>query len=219
MGEPRRAVRRAGVHSKRQCQWAAMFCAADAQNSAQTRRPPRIAPFALCTGLRPTCECFVSSDLSEDEAQTSPILEAPLGIENALERANYVRHEHLFNGQGGGLSRCWRQDASAPRPRRPPQAGTRTVRASGLFQAMLQLPQEVERSVGGGFPELILGHTIALDPTPDRECHFRRACGTARYAYNCGLAEWQRMHTAGERPSMQLSSSAGMRITKRSCRG
>jgi hypothetical protein len=86
-------------------------------------------------------------------------------------------------------------------------------------KAMLQLPQEVERSVGGRFPELILGHTIALDPTPDQECDFRRACGTARYAYNCGLAEWQRMHTAGERPSMQLSSSAGMRITKRSCRG
>ena len=30
----------------------------------------------------------------------------------------------------------------------------------------------------------------------------RRACGTARYAYNWGLAEWQRMREAGEKPSM-----------------
>jgi hypothetical protein len=69
--------------------------------------------------------------------------------------------------------------------------------------AMLQLPQEVERSVGRRCPELILGHTITLGPTPDQECHLRRACGTARYAYNWGLAERQRMHTAGERPSMR----------------
>jgi hypothetical protein len=51
---------------------------------------------------------------------------------------------------------------------------------------LAQLPQEVERSVGRGRPELILGHTIALNPTPDQECHLRRACSTARYAYNRG---------------------------------
>lgn len=49
---------------------------------------------------------------------------------------------------------------------------------------------------------MILGHTIALDPTPEQAAHFRRACGTSRYAYNWGLAEWQRMHRAGEKPSM-----------------
>ena len=49
---------------------------------------------------------------------------------------------------------------------------------------------------------MILGHTIAIDPTAEQSAHFRRACGTARYAYNWGLAEWQRMHKAGEKPSM-----------------
>jgi len=49
---------------------------------------------------------------------------------------------------------------------------------------------------------VILGHTIALDPTPEQASHFRRACGTARYAYNWGLAEWQRLYKSGNKPSM-----------------
>jgi putative transposase len=48
---------------------------------------------------------------------------------------------------------------------------------------------------------VILGHTIALDPTPEQMVYFRRACGTARYAYNWGLAEWERMYKVGEKPS------------------
>lgn len=48
---------------------------------------------------------------------------------------------------------------------------------------------------------MILGHTIALDTTAAHEAHFRRACGTARFAYNWALAEWQRAHAAGERPN------------------
>ena len=48
---------------------------------------------------------------------------------------------------------------------------------------------------------MILGHSIALDPTEAQEAYFRRACGTARYAYNWALAEWKRMHEAGEKPS------------------
>ncbi len=55
---------------------------------------------------------------------------------------------------------------------------------------------------------MILGHTIALDTTAAHEAHFRRACGTARYAYNWGLAEWQRMHAAGEKPSAQKIKAA-----------
>jgi putative transposase len=51
---------------------------------------------------------------------------------------------------------------------------------------------------------VILGHTIALDPTPREQAYFRRACGTARFAYNWGLAEWRRTHAAGEKPSMAL---------------
>jgi putative transposase len=54
---------------------------------------------------------------------------------------------------------------------------------------------------------MILGHTIALDPTPEQAAHFRRACGTARFAYNWGLAEWQRMREAGEKPSMAAVKS------------
>lgn len=50
---------------------------------------------------------------------------------------------------------------------------------------------------------MILGHAIALDPTPEQAAHFRRACGTARFAYNWGLAEWKRMHEAGEKPSAE----------------
>lgn len=48
---------------------------------------------------------------------------------------------------------------------------------------------------------MILGHTIALDATEAQEAHFRRACGVARFAWNWGLAEWNRMHAAGEKPS------------------
>jgi putative transposase len=51
---------------------------------------------------------------------------------------------------------------------------------------------------------VILGHQIALDPTHQQAVHCRRACGTARYAYNWGLAEWQRIGAAGEKPSMAV---------------
>jgi hypothetical protein len=40
--------------------------------------------------------------------------------------------------------------------------------------------------------KVILGHTIARGPMLDQASHFRRACGTKRYAFNWGLAEWQR---------------------------
>ena len=48
---------------------------------------------------------------------------------------------------------------------------------------------------------MILAHVIALDPTAKQAEHFSRACGTARLAYNWALAEWGRMHKAGEKPS------------------
>ena len=50
---------------------------------------------------------------------------------------------------------------------------------------------------------MILGHAIALDPTDAQAAHFRRACGVARFAWNWSLAEWKRMHEAGEKPSAQ----------------
>lgn len=55
---------------------------------------------------------------------------------------------------------------------------------------------------------MILGHVIALDPTPEQKAYFRRACGTARYAYNWGLDEWRRMHQAGEKPSANKVKAA-----------
>jgi len=47
----------------------------------------------------------------------------------------------------------------------------------------------------------ILAHKIALDPNQDQEVYFRCACGTARFAYNWALAEWQRQYKAGEKPT------------------
>jgi putative transposase len=46
-----------------------------------------------------------------------------------------------------------------------------------------------------------LAHRVRLDPTPTQQEYFRRACGVARFAYNWALAEWQRQHAAGEKPS------------------
>ena len=51
---------------------------------------------------------------------------------------------------------------------------------------------------------MILGHKIALDPTPEPSAYCGRACGTARYAYNWGLAEWRGIYEAGEQPSMAV---------------
>ena len=48
---------------------------------------------------------------------------------------------------------------------------------------------------------MIRAHKIALDPTAAQEEYFRRAAGTARYAYNWALAEWKRQYAAGEKPS------------------
>ena len=42
----------------------------------------------------------------------------------------------------------------------------------------------------------ILAHKIALKPNRTQEDYFRRACGTARFAYNWALAEWNRQYEA-----------------------
>jgi putative transposase len=39
---------------------------------------------------------------------------------------------------------------------------------------------------------MITAHKIVLDPNPAQENYFARACGTARFAYNWALAEWNR---------------------------
>ncbi|WP_207711779.1 helix-turn-helix domain-containing protein [Sulfobacillus harzensis] len=43
---------------------------------------------------------------------------------------------------------------------------------------------------------MILAHKIALDPNDRQETYFRKAAGTARFAYNWALAEWQRQYAA-----------------------
>jgi putative transposase len=52
----------------------------------------------------------------------------------------------------------------------------------------------------------IAAHRIALDPTQEQANCFARACGTARFAYNWALAEWNRMREAGEKPNWLLIS-------------
>lgn len=46
-----------------------------------------------------------------------------------------------------------------------------------------------------------VGHKIELDPTAKQLEYFAKAAGTARYAYNWGLAEWNRQYAAGGKPN------------------
>ena len=41
---------------------------------------------------------------------------------------------------------------------------------------------------------MILAHKIALDPNVEQAVYFARACGTARFAWNWALSEWQRQY-------------------------
>jgi putative transposase len=43
---------------------------------------------------------------------------------------------------------------------------------------------------------MILSHKIALDPNNTQRTYFARAAGTARFAYNWALAEWQAQYQA-----------------------
>ena len=48
---------------------------------------------------------------------------------------------------------------------------------------------------------MLLAHKIALDPNAAQRLYFARASGTARFAYNWALGEWQKQYKAGEKPS------------------
>jgi putative transposase len=41
---------------------------------------------------------------------------------------------------------------------------------------------------------LTRAHKIRLNPTPEQEAYFCRACGTRRFVFNYGLAEWQKQY-------------------------
>ena len=43
---------------------------------------------------------------------------------------------------------------------------------------------------------MLIAHKIALDPNNEQATYFARAAGTARFAYNWALAEWQRQYEA-----------------------
>ncbi|MEF3194304.1 MAG: helix-turn-helix domain-containing protein, partial [Halothiobacillaceae bacterium] len=43
---------------------------------------------------------------------------------------------------------------------------------------------------------MILAHKIALDPNNKQATYFAKAAGTARFAYNWALAEWQKQYEA-----------------------
>jgi len=48
---------------------------------------------------------------------------------------------------------------------------------------------------------MIRAHKIRLNPTPDQEVYFRKACGIARFAFNWGRAKWEEEFKAGNKPS------------------
>ena len=41
---------------------------------------------------------------------------------------------------------------------------------------------------------MIKAHKIRLNPTPEQANYLRRACGTRRFVYNWGLAEWKKQY-------------------------
>src|SRR5690349_21872361 len=48
---------------------------------------------------------------------------------------------------------------------------------------------------------MIRAHKIRLHPTPEQANYFARAAGIARFVWNWALAEWNRQHEAGEKPT------------------
>lgn len=59
---------------------------------------------------------------------------------------------------------------------------------------------------------MLVAHRIALDPTNAQRTYFARSAGTARFAWNWALAEWQRQHAARrEDPSLPAPSEASLR--------
>lgn len=54
---------------------------------------------------------------------------------------------------------------------------------------------------------MIIAHKIALDPNNAQATYLARAAGTARFAYNWALAEWQRQYEAWKADNSQPKSS------------
>ncbi len=59
---------------------------------------------------------------------------------------------------------------------------------------------------------MLMAHRIALDPNRKQATYFARAAGTARFAYNWALAEWDRQYAAHrEDPSLPAPSETALR--------
>lgn len=53
-------------------------------------------------------------------------------------------------------------------------------------------------------------HKIKLQPTKAQEHYFARACGTARFAFNWALVEWQKEYEAGGKPGYPKFKRKGL---------
>ncbi|WP_430626172.1 RNA-guided endonuclease InsQ/TnpB family protein [Sulfobacillus thermotolerans] len=59
---------------------------------------------------------------------------------------------------------------------------------------------------------MIVAHKIALDPNNQQATYFAKAAGTARFAYNWALAEWQRQYEAWKaNPSLPQPAQQSLR--------
>ena len=48
---------------------------------------------------------------------------------------------------------------------------------------------------------MIIAHKIRIYPNKEQEVFLKKSCGVARFAYNWGLAEWQKQYKNGEKPN------------------
>lgn len=48
---------------------------------------------------------------------------------------------------------------------------------------------------------MILSHKIRIYPNREQEQFLKKSCGVARFVYNWGLAEWQKLYKNGEKPN------------------
>ena len=48
---------------------------------------------------------------------------------------------------------------------------------------------------------MILSHKIRIYPNKEQEVFLKKSCGVSRFAYNWGLAEWERQYKNGEKPT------------------
>ena len=68
-------------------------------------------------------------------------------------------------------------------------------------QTVRQMQKPILENGEKTLKKTMLAHVIALDPTVKQANALARAAGCARFAYNWGLAEWERQYKAGLNPT------------------